>query len=103
MHIEAFDSKGGNNTIVFGSKELAVLYESYSTAAFWFCALQVKNTIIEWTVCAVWVIKHLVWGVAEDVVNDRDESDEVKGFLNQTLHTGQRFAYWTKVCLHAYI
>ena len=28
------------------SKELAMLYESYSTAAAWFCALQVKNTML---------------------------------------------------------
>ena len=50
---------------VGGSKELAVLYESYSTAAFvlqhsLICALQVKNIVIARTVCAVWVIKHSV-------------------------------------------
>ena len=49
---------------VGGSKELTVLYESYSTAAF---VLQqgfvLYKLVIAWTVCAVWVIKHSVWGL----------------------------------------
>lgn len=28
---------------------------------------------------------------AEDIISRNDESDELKGFLDQTLHTGERF------------
>ena len=53
-----------------GSRELTVLYESYSTAAFvlqqsvLYTSEKHNELVIAWTVCAaVWVIKHSVWGL----------------------------------------
>ena len=48
---------------VGGSKELAVMHESYSTATIVFCALQIEKHKSMDSMCCTNIIEHLVWGL----------------------------------------